>query len=104
MRERLEELWNGRVALAPAFWSYAIGYGTLFNLVATGAAFTIIVLGWPAIFAVVLHFLPIPYNLVMVVAVWRSAARYEGEAKGETMWANLARGTIVIWAAVMTLV
>ena len=100
MRERLEELWNGRLPLAVAFWNWAIITGTFANLVATGAALTIIVLGWPAIFAVVLHFLPIPYNLLMVVAVWRSAARYEGEA----MWANSARGAVVVWAAVMTLV
>jgi hypothetical protein len=35
----------------------------------------------------------------MVVAVWRSAARYQGEA----LWAQLARGAVIAWAVLATL-
>ena len=37
------------------------------------------------------YFLPLPYNLFVCVAVWRSAARYAGPAH----WAEVARwGTL----------
>ena len=99
MRRHLDDLWNGRVPLARVFWDFAVIYGSFANLLATGAALTMIVLGWPALLAVVIHFLPVPYNLLMVVAVWRSAARYEGDA----IWAQLARPAILVWAAIATL-
>ena len=99
MTRRLNDLWNGRVPLSRVFWDWAVIYGSFANLLATGAALTMIVIGWPALLAVVVHFLPVPYNLLMVVAVWRSAARYEGDA----IWAQLARGAILVWAAVATL-
>ena len=99
MRRRISDLWNGRVPLARAFWDYAIIYGSFANLLATGAGLAMIVLGWPALLAVVVYFLPMPYNFLMVVAVWRSAARYQGDA----IWAQLARGAILIWAAIATL-
>lgn len=99
MTRRLDDLWNGRVPLARVFWNYAVIYGSIANLLATGAALAMIVLGWPALLAVAVHFLPVPYNLLMVVVVWRSAAHYQGDA----IWAQLARGAILVWAAIMTL-
>ncbi len=96
---RLSDLWNGRVPLARVFWDYAVIYGSFANLAATGAALAMIVLGWPALLAVAVHFLPVPYNILMIVAVWRSAARHEGAA----VWAALARGGILVWAAIATL-
>jgi hypothetical protein len=100
MRERLEQLWDGRVPLARVFWEWAILWGTVANLIATGAALAIIVLDGPALLAVVVHFLPLPYNFLMVVAVWRSAARYAGGAH----WAYLAAGAVVVWAVAMTVI
>lgn len=98
MTRRLSDLWNGRVPLAHVFWNYAIIYGSLANLIATGAALTAFLWGWP-ILGLAIHFLLVPYNVLMVFAVWRSAARYEGDA----IWARLARGAIVVWAAIATL-
>jgi hypothetical protein len=98
MRQRFSDLWNGRVPLARVFWNYAVLYGSLANLLATGAALTAFLWGWP-ILGLVFHFLLMPYNVLMVVAVWRSAARYEGDA----IWAQLARGAILVWAAIATL-
>ena len=46
------------------------------------------------------YFLPTPYNLFMVVAVWRSAGRYEGPDH----WADLARIAAVVWAVLETAV
>jgi hypothetical protein len=41
----------------------------------------------------------VPYNFLMVVAVWRSAARYAGNA----IWSTLARALILVWAVLATL-
>jgi hypothetical protein len=96
---RLADLWHGRVPLGQAFWGYAILLGSLLNLVTTGAALASFVLGLHPLLALAIHFLSVPYNLLMVVAVWRSAARYQGEA----LWARLARGAVIAWAVLATL-
>lgn len=93
------DLWHGRVPLARAFWEYAIAYGTVLNLLATIAAFALIAGGDAGIVTLVVFFLPAPYNLLMIVAVWRSATRYEGPQH----WSVLARALILVWAAVVTL-
>ena len=98
MTRRLYDLWNGRVPLSRVFWDYAVIHGSFANLVATGAALTAFLWGWP-ILGLAIHFLPVPYNVLMVFAVWRSAAHYGGDA----IWARLARGAILVWAAIATL-
>ena len=95
---RIRALWNGDVPLAQVFWNYAIIYGSFGNLLATAAALTAITLGWPGWLAVLIFFLPAPYNALMVVAVWRSAARY----RGDPIWAHAARIAVVVWAAIAT--
>jgi hypothetical protein len=92
------DLWNGRVALKRIFWEYAIVYGSIANLVVTFAALAALTSGLPIVVALLLHILPVPYNLVMVVGVWRSAAGYRGTA----VWPALARASILVWAAVAT--
>ena len=98
MKRQLNDLWNGRVPLSRVFWDYAVIHGSFANLVATGAALTAFLWDWP-ILGLAIHFLLLPYNALMVVAVWRSAERYKGDA----IWATLARGAILVWAAIATL-
>ena|GEM_PF-6554061 len=43
-----------------------------------------------------LHFLAVPYNLLAVVAVWRSATHYRGPA----IWPLLSRIGVIIWALI----
>jgi hypothetical protein len=94
----VSELWNGRLPLARIFWEFAIGYGTVLNLVATLAAFAAFTRNWPETIGLALFFLPAPYNLLMVVGVWRSARDYSGPA----IWPTLARALILVWAAAAT--
>lgn len=91
-------LWRGEIELARAFWEFGIGWGTLIHLIATGLAFAAIVAGLPAWLAVLVYFLPLPYAVLVVVGVWRSAERYRGPSER----ARLARIGIVIWAALVT--
>ena len=99
MKQRIADLWYGRVPLARIFWDYAIIFGSLANLVTTLAALAAFAKGMPALLGLLLHFLPTPYNLLMVVGVWRSAANY----RGVQVWAMLARALILAWAVIATL-
>jgi hypothetical protein len=100
VKQRVLDLWYGRVPLARIFWEYAIVYGSFANLVTTFAALAAFTKGVPVAVGLLIFFLPAPYNLLMVVGVWRSAARF----RGAPTWATLARASIIIWAAIATLV
>jgi len=99
-QQLLSDLWNGRVELGRVFWEYAIVYGTIFNLITTLAALAAFAGDWSDAIALAIFFLPAPYNLLMIISVWRSAARYSGPA----IWATLARILIVAWAALATFI
>src|SRR5680860_472208 len=81
----LVALWKGSIPLGQAFWGYAIVYGTIANVVATAAAIAAVAAGLPDAVAIVLFLVPIPYILIVIVGVVRSANRYEGPP----MWACL---------------
>jgi hypothetical protein len=95
----LSRLWHGEVALTRAFWECGMLYGSLANLAATIVAFAVLAVGWPPVLALTIFFLPVPYNVLIVVAVWRSASRHDGSR----LWANLARLAVVVWAVVAAL-
>jgi hypothetical protein len=99
MKQRIADLWYGRLPLARVFWEYAIIFGSFANLVSTFAALAAFTNGAPVLLGLLLHFLPVPYNLLMVVGVWRSAANY----RGAQIWATLAQALILVWAALATL-
>lgn len=94
----VQAMWAGEVPLARVFWEYAIVYGTALNFLLTIAALAVFSTGGSTVFALVLHFLPLPYNVLMLVGVWRSAGRY----RGNKTWADLARGAMIVWVIVAT--
>jgi hypothetical protein len=95
---RMRRLWRGEEPLGRAFWLYAVLYGTLANTITTIGMFAAVVANAPAWLAVLIHFLATPYNLFVVVAVWRSAERY----RGPHHWAVLARICVIVWALTAT--
>ncbi|HEX5778001.1 MAG TPA: hypothetical protein VFY21_04110 [Xanthobacteraceae bacterium] len=99
-RRLLADLWNGRISLSRVFWEYAVCFGTVLNLLTTIASFALVAGDYPGWIAAVVFFLPAPYNLLMIIAVWQSAARYEGRQ----IWATLARAFIIVWAVAATLI
>ena len=94
----VKQLWAGEIPLGQAFWRYAVVVGLLVNLVTSALLLALLAhdasLAWVALSFV----LPIPYNVFAVVAVWRSAARYQGP---ETR-AELARIVSVVWMILLT--
>jgi hypothetical protein len=96
----LLQLWRGDFTLRRAFWDYAIVYGSLLNLTTTLAAFAAYAAELPLAVAAVIFFSPLPYNLLAVLNVWRSAERYAGPP----IWAHLARIAVIVWAVIATTV
>ncbi|MGF1609604.1 MAG: hypothetical protein ACFCUQ_09430 [Kiloniellales bacterium] len=93
MIKLIARLWAGELSLARTFWEFAILYGFALNLSATLGYLTLLVNNASPLLAYLVFFLPLPYDVLTVVAVWRSAARYQGP----TLWADLARVAIVFW-------
>ena len=91
-------LWRGEVSLPRTFWEYAILYGTILNMLTTAAMFAAVAAGLPVLVALAVHLLATPYNIFVVVAVWRSAARY----RGPPHWPMLARAAAIAWAVIAT--
>jgi hypothetical protein len=87
----IARLWNGEVPLAIAFWRYGILYGTLLNVLTTIATLGLVTIDAPMALWLAVHFLPAPYNLWVVVGVWR--------ARDTEIWAQIA---IALWAIFLT--
>ncbi len=100
IRHRILALWNGQLPLARVFWLYAIVYGSVANLLATILSLAVLSAGAAGAVAAAIHILPLPYNVVASVGVWRSAGSY----RGSPFWAAMARGVVLIWAVLATLV
>jgi hypothetical protein len=96
----MKALWKGHLPLARAFWEHAVFYVALANLCATATALGALAAGLPAALAIAIFLLPVPYIVVAVVGVWRSAAAYDGPPH----WATLARFAAVAWGGFMTLI
>lgn len=82
--------WHGSVPLSRVFWRDMLGVGTLINLLASLAALILLSQGLVPPMAVALHFAPIPYNLFLFMAVWRSPQR--------TLWIS---AMAIVWLALM---
>jgi hypothetical protein len=89
---KLRALWAGELPLGEAVWTYAIGIGLLVNLTTSGLFLALIMYDRPFAALFVGYVLSVPYNVVALVGVWRSAARYEGRAG----LADLARIVTVV--------
>lgn len=96
---RIASLWRGEEPLARVFWEYAIAWGTLLNLLCTGAALVVFIKSGPDWLGLLLHFAAIPYNALMIVSIWRAAAREDG-----TALANFVRPASLIWFVVLLVI
>lgn len=93
-------LWRGEVPLADAFWNWAVIGGLAVNIVTTVLFLVLVMRGWPIAAVILGHGVPLPYNLLAGVGVWRSAGRYEGPP----LLAKLARAVAVVGLALLSVV
>lgn len=87
------QLWLGELSLHEAFWRYAITYAFVLNLAASLATLMLILAKAPIAYAIIVHFLPLPYSLFAAIGAWRSADRYAGNA----FHAAAAKTALIVW-------
>ena len=75
-------LWEGSFPLKETFWWYVVAYGVLLNFVTSLLFFALLINEANAALGTLAFATPIPYNIFVVVAVWRSAGRYPGRRNG----------------------
>jgi hypothetical protein len=88
-------LWRADLALAQVFWRDMIVVGTVVNLVAIGLAFLAVAFGASTATGIAIFLAPVPYNILLVAAVWRRAAvessdQAWGARIGALLWFLLA--------------
>jgi hypothetical protein len=99
MTRLVKQLWAGGIPMGQAFWRYAVAYGLMVNLVTTMLLLILLVRDAAMAWVVIAFLLPVPYNVLAVVAVWRSAGFYQGPKNR----AEVARAAVVIWMLVLTM-
>ena len=92
MVKTIKSLWAGEVPLGVAFWQYAVVYGLLINIVTSILFVALVVMNVSLFLLVPAYLIPTPYNVLIIVAVWRSAEHYQGPKR----WADLARAVTLI--------
>ncbi len=94
----LHRLWSGEMPLDRAFWTYAVVGGLLVN-VTTSVLFLMFVSADQPLAALVAGYgISVPYNLVVLVGVWRAA----GHQESDRAWANLARIVTLVGMIIFT--
>jgi hypothetical protein len=93
------DLWRGELPLPRAFWLWGVLGGGVVNLFATLIALALVTARVPAWVAALAFAAPIPWNVGLLVGVWRSAGRPEVGA--DTAWT--ARAAMAAWVALLCL-
>jgi hypothetical protein len=94
----LHRLWTGATPLDVAFWNWAVIAGLLVNIT-TSIGFFLLMQAREPVFALLVGYgLSVPYNILAVVGVWRSAARYTGPPQ----LAALARWVTLLGMALLS--
>ncbi|WP_421915814.1 hypothetical protein [Mesorhizobium sp.] len=90
--------WQGGVPLDRLFWRDLVLVGTAISFTSSAVALVLLGLKMPLAAVLAVHFAPVPYNLFLTLAVWRTAERFPGARAwmmtlGASLWLLL---TIVV--------
>lgn len=97
--ENLKSLWRGDIKLSDAFWNWAV-LGALLVNVSTTILFLVLITADQSLLALIVGYaFSIPYNIVVLVGVWRSAARHDGP----DLHADLARWASLIFLTILSM-
>lgn len=90
--------WRGEIPLNLLFWRDMALVGTTINIVSTLLAVALLGLELPLPLVLATHFAPLPYNIFLFLAVWRTSGRAGG-------WrAQIAPLGAAVWLVLATLV
>jgi hypothetical protein len=90
--------WRGETPLGLLFWQDMWIYGTLINIVTAVIAMLMFSRDAPAALAWLVYMAPVPYNLFLCAALWKSSA-----VAREPM-ASAARALGFVWFVVMMII
>ena len=96
----LQDFWRGDVPLGRAIWVWGILGGGLVSLASTLLALAVLANGGPGWLSVAVFSAHLPWNLFLLVGVWRSSAR---ETVRKEL-AQMARLSIVVWVIALAVV
>ncbi|MDX8462178.1 hypothetical protein [Mesorhizobium humile] len=70
--------WRGEAPLDRLFWHDMLLVGTILSLASSALALILLGLKLPLWLVLTAHFLPVPYNIFLTIAVWRTAEKSGG--------------------------
>ncbi|MCZ8547265.1 hypothetical protein OOJ09_24005 [Mesorhizobium qingshengii] len=70
--------WLGQVPLDRLFWRDMVLVGTAISIASSVAALILLALKQPLEAVLAVHFAPVPYNIFLMSAVWRTAEKIGG--------------------------
>ncbi|MEI9414313.1 hypothetical protein [Mesorhizobium sp. Cs1321R2N1] len=70
--------WLGEVPVDRLFWRDMMLVGTVINIASSAAALILLGLKMPLGLVLAVHFAPVPYNVFLTLAVWRTAEKAGG--------------------------
>ena len=76
--------WRCEVALDRLFWRDLVVVGSAVNAASSALALVLLGIKMPLALVLAVHFAPVPYNIFLTAAVWRTAEK-AGGAKGWMM-------------------
>jgi hypothetical protein len=91
-------LWRGEAPLGRVFWTDMLIIGTVVNIIAMIAALLLFLSGLPVAVGVLVHFAPVPYNLLLLVGVWHGAQREASD------WSFVVQTIAVVWFIAMLVI
>jgi hypothetical protein len=91
----VQSLTRGTAPLETVFWRDMLAVGSGLNIAATAVALSLHAADYPVWLGLAVNFLPLPWNMVLLVAVWKAAEREGGPS------ARTANIVAALWFVVM---
>lgn len=94
----ISEFWRGEVPLGRAFWLWGIVGGGMVSLASSLLAVAVLANGGPGWLALAAFAAHLPWNLVLLIGVWRSSE----PQKVRKDIAQVARLAMVVWVIALS--
>lgn len=98
MRDEIRRRLSGELPLSQVFFTDMLVVGSMVNIAIGLCAFALIAADLPIWLPIIVFLSPQPYNIILLISVWRSAPRSPGRGT------DLVKATAIVWFAVMVFV
>ena len=98
LRQAIRRRLAGEVPLGEAFFYDMLVIGSIVNIAIGLIAFAMIGADWPVWLPIMVFLSPQPYNILLLIAVWRAATRSQART------ADLVKAAAIVWFVAMVFV